>query len=491
MFTFFRIPFLLFFACTLWLPIIVLAQQGSPADLPTPLPLASLPLTDAGNMQKVIVSEIILEGNRITRKSIIMREMLFYQGDSLTLNALHRAMAESRENLLNTAFFNFVEMYICLEELPQVRVSIHFVERWYIWPFPILEIGDRNINEWLSNPSAERLNYGFYLVWDNFRGGGDRVDLLLKSGYRQLYTLSYSKPYFNRAKTLGWSLETGISRTREIAFTTIANRQQFVETPDEFIYRNYYISASINYRPGMRNFHSFRLGYEYFAFADTLLALNPSYSPAGRTILGFLSAHWGFKHDFRDLKAYPLKGHYFDVRLSRYGLGLLKNETMGLTTLESSFRRYLEISKRWHFAAGLNAKFSQGRRDVYFRQQGLGFKGDLVRGYEKYVIDGQHFLVFKSNLKYSLIPQRSKRIGFLPGERFGLIHYALYLNLFADAGYIDDRYFYTGNHLNNTLLAGFGLGLDFVTYYDKVFRTELSMNRQGEIGLFFHIIAPI
>jgi len=439
----------------------------------------------------VVVNGIEMEGNNTTRKSIILREMVFSVGDSLSLDALINAMEESRENLLNTALFNFVEMNIGLEDFPLVKVNLLFVERWYVWPFPILEIGDRNINEWLANPSASRLNYGFYLVWDNFRGSRDKVSLLLKSGYRQLFTLTYTKPYFDRAKTLGWGMDAGISRAREMPYTTVGNRQQFVISPEIFLFQKYFFNAGINYRPATRNYHSFWLGYEYFAFADTLLALNPRYSPDGRHELKFFTLSWDFKHDFRDLKAYPLKGHYFDVRLSRYGFGMLKDETMNLTTIESSYRHFFEISKRWHFAAGVNAKLSQGNNNVYFSQQGLGFKGDIVRGYENYVIDGQHFLVLKSNLKYSLIPQRAGRIGFLQGERFGLIHYALYMNLFADAGYVDDQFFNGGNQLNNTLLAGFGLGLDFVTYYDKVFRTELGINRQGEVGLFFHIIAPI
>jgi hypothetical protein len=172
-------------------------------------------------------------------------------------------------------------------------------------------------------------------------------------------------------------------------------------------------------------------------------------------------------------------------------LGLLKDEVMDITTLETSYRKYWELAPRWFFAAGGNAKFSQGKTNVYFSQQGLGFLGDLVRGYENFVIDGQHFLVLKSNLKFALVPQRTGRIGFLPGERFQLIHYAFYLNLFADAGYVDDRYFFEGNQLNNVWLAGTGLGIDFVTYYDKVFRTEFSVNRHGQAGLFFHVIAPI
>jgi outer membrane protein assembly factor BamA len=446
---------------------------------------------ESGASPSIVIEKINLEGNKITQPGIVFREMVFSEGDSLTLNQLYEAMAESRENLLNTSLFNFVEMQLETQSFPVVAVNILFVERWYVWPFPIFELGDQNINQWISNPDWTRVNYGFYLVWENFRGRREHLKLLLRTGYRQLYTISFNQPYLNSAQTLGWILEAGYSRSRELAYSTLDNRRQFVKLTDEFAFHNRYIRTAINYRPGMRNTHTFKAAYNYFEFADTLLALNPRFSPGARQSHGFFSLAWEYKHDFRDLRAYPLNGHYFDFRVNRYGLGLLKNETMDLTTIETSVRKFWTLSPRWYFATGANTKTSMGSTKVYFNQQGLGFLGDLVRGYDNLVIDGQHFLVLKSNFKYALVPQRAGRIGFLPSEHFGLIHYALYLNLFADAGYVIDRYFFDGNPLSNTWLAGTGVGLDFVTYYDKVFRTEFSVNRQGKAGIYFHIIAPI
>ena len=451
----------------------------------------TIPVYEDGSSPRVMVADIELEGNAITRYGIVTREILFSPGDTLSLNDLLLAMEESRENLLNTSLFNFVEMDLDLSGFPEVKVIILLVERWYLWPFPILELGDRNINEWLDNPGLSRMNYGMYLVWENFMGRRETIKLLMKTGYRHLYTLNYSKPYFNAAKTFGWGMEAGVSQSRELAYLTLGNRQQFMKLMNEFVFRNLYFQAGIDYRPAIRNTHSIRLGYNTFSFADTLLQLNPRFSPGGSPEISFFSFSWEFKHDFRDWKAYPLEGHYFDFRLRRFGFGLLKKEEMDLTTLQSSFRKFWQLQERWYFAAGANGKFSRGVTDVYFNQQGLGFLGDLVRGYEKYVIDGQHFLVLKSNLKYALVPQRTGRIRFLPSEHFGLIHYAFYLNLFADLGYVSDRHFFENNFLNNTWLGGTGIGLDFVTYYDKVFRTEFSINRQGEAGIFFHVIAPI
>jgi len=47
------------------------------------------------------------------------------------------------------------------------------------------------------------------------------------------------------------------------------------------------------------------------------------------------------------------------------------------------------------------------------------------------------------------------------------------------------------NPLNGKFLAGAGLGVDFVTYYDKVFRVEYTLNAEGESGFFLHFMAAI
>jgi len=59
---------------------------------------------------------------------------------------------------------------------------------------------------------------------------------------------------------------------------------------------------------------------------------------------------------------------------------------------------------------------------------------------------------------------------------------------FADNFYTDPA---MNNQLENSLLIGYGLGIDFVTYYDLVFRLEYSMNRMNEHGFFIHFMAPI
>ena len=46
------------------------------------------------------------------------------------------------------------------------------------------------------------------------------------------------------------------------------------------------------------------------------------------------------------------------------------------------------------------------------------------------------------------------------------------------------------NDLANTSLYGAGLGLNVVTYYDKMLRIEYSINKEFEGGFYLHFEAP-
>jgi len=127
----------------------------------------------------------------------------------------------------------------------------------------------------------------------------------------------------------------------------------------------------------------------------------------------------------------------------------------------------------------------------YFLTTGFGFNSMNIRGYELYAIDGQRLGVIKSNFKFEIIPRRVHNISWIKTEKFSKVFYALYANLFFDMGYANDKLYYKNNPLTNQLLFGTGLGIDFITYYDLVFRFEFSVNKQGETGFRIGLIAPI
>ncbi|MFO7977568.1 MAG: hypothetical protein R6U64_02815 [Bacteroidales bacterium] len=468
-----------------------MAQEGvSPATFggQGSLRVQGIPQTDTA---LVVVQSITLEHNNVTHDDIIFRELLFDPGDTLATDVLLELARQSRQNLLNTSLFNFVELLVDCDEASNVQVYLSFVERWYLWPFPILELGDRNVNTWLGNPRLSRLNYGLRILHENFRGRNENLELLLRFGYQKIFSLNYFKPYINKSQTLGFNLDMGFNMSRELAYATRDNKQLFYRNSSGLAYQQFFVNPGLVYRPRIHSTHTVSLGFTRHEFADTLLVLNPLFAPDNRTRMQYFVLSYMYKNDHRDIRAYPLQGYYMDVRFTRMGLGLIPTENMDVTMLEASARKFWKLAPRWFAAAGVNSKISDGRSISYFNQQGLGFKGDLVRGFEDYVVDGQHFFVFKSNLKFTLVPQRTSQLGIINNPRFSLIHYAIYLNMHADAGIIHDRLFNNFNSLSNKWLGGTGVGLDFVTYYDRVFRVEWSLNSLGESGLFFHLLAPI
>ena len=57
---------------------------------------------------KHIVAGIVVEGNKRTKERIILRELTFHEGDTLTTDVLYERVERSRQNLMNTALFNTV-----------------------------------------------------------------------------------------------------------------------------------------------------------------------------------------------------------------------------------------------------------------------------------------------------------------------------------------------------------------------------------------------
>jgi outer membrane protein assembly factor BamA len=452
----------------------------------------SITISEFPQQKYITISQIEFEGNIETRDHIIRRELLVSEGDTISPENISSLLERSRENLLNTSLFNFVNVDLVFHEfLPQANIKFAFVERWYIWPFPIFEIAERNFNDWILSPSFHRVNYGGYIVKENFRGRKEKLSLLARFGYRQIFSLNYNIPYISQKQNLGLNLSLGYSRRNEIEYLTQNNSQLFYSEPGSWALERLFVQAGLRYRKGIHHHHNLFLEFNNYLFADSLLVLNPQFSPSDETRAPFFGIGYEFRNDHRDFRAYPLRGYYYDIRFKRQGLGLLRNEKMDITQLETSIRKFWELSPRWFFAAGVNAKTMIGDFKPYYLQQGLGFRGDIVRGYEDFVVDGQHFAVLKTNFKYNILPSRVTRIGFINNEKFSLIHYALYVNFFSDLGYVRDNFFFSGNPYSNTWLLGSGIGFDLVTYYDKVFRTEFAITRHGVLGVHLHLIAPI
>jgi len=438
----------------------------------------------------IVIRNISVSGNAMTRDYIIYRELLFKKGDTLRLDHFEETMKKSSENLMNISLFNFVSI------TPEINgnsalIKINVTERWYIWPIPQFDLADRNFNTWWKTRDFKRVNYGLDLIVYNFRGRNETLEFLLSLGYDEKYGISYKIPYINHKHTLGLILNAAYTRNHEVAVNTRNNKIDFFKDPNNYPKQSLSFDGGISYRRSIHNSHILQLGYYNYQFADTLLRLNQEYSTDKQLATQYLGFYYQFKNDYRDYKPYPLEGHYFDIEISKSGLGFMDNKIQktDFFSLKSTYRKFSKISSRFYHAVGITTSLTP--QYPYYIQNGLGFGRDFVRGYEYYVINGQGFGLLKSNIKYALLPQKVSKFNFISTEKFNTIPYSFYINVFVDAAYVYHKNKDIYNSLTNHLLIGTGIGIDFVTYYDKVLRVEYAVNKMGETGLFIHFMTSI
>ncbi len=442
----------------------------------------------------VIVNSLELIGNKVTVDKIVLREITFRAGDTLSREELRQKLIESRENLMNTSLFNFVTFHDTLVAAhPQERynVQVEIVEQWYIWPLPIFELAERNFSTWWhEGHDFSMINYGLFLDWKNFRGRKEHLKILLQFGYDEKLGFSYYLPYIDKKQTVGMSFGFNQTKNHEISYMTENNQVKRVKLIDSYAQITYHGFLAFSHRPNIYQTQNVELSYNDKQFADTVSELNPMFYLGNDDRAQFFKLSYFFRNDHRDYKSYPLKGYYFDVVIEKQGFGFFKGTEVNLFDIKANVRKYWKFSNRWFFASGFTGRLGNKGNHPYFLTTGLGYGRDFVRGYEYYVVDGEDYGLLKTDLKFAIIPQQVSTIKFIPLDQFNKIPWAVYLSLFADFAYAPGNA-YDGNTLQNDMLVGYGIGLNLVTYYDMVIRMEYSFNKMGESGFFLHFIASI
>lgn len=436
------------------------------------------------------ITSIVFTGNKRTKEKIMLRELNFKVGDTLTIHEMENAKTRSQQNMINTSLFNFVTITPKVNEaLKTIDVIIDVKERWYVWPSPIFEVQDRNFNSWWATKDLFRINYGMFLDFQNVRGRNENLVLKFRKGYTELYGFNYRIPYLDKKQTLGLSFGYNYYRNNEIAYATYGNQLLFYRNYTTYVRNEQEAKLGVTYRDGLYTRHAFEIMYKSSSVCDSIRKLNSAYFGTNSNLAYFSWQYW-FRRDYRDSKIYPLRGYCFDASIVKDGLNLLKNENIDNFMVSATIKNYWNILPRTFASTGLKLRYMINNTPNYYSNRALGFN-DFVRGYEYYVVDGQSFGMLKANIKYQLIKPRVVNVPVKKLEKFNRVPYAVYLNLYSDAAYVQDKYYYMNNPLSNSWIMGGGVGVDLVTYYDYVVRIEGSINKMLQKGIYLHFAAPI
>ena len=436
-----------------------------------------------------VVMEVKIIGNKTTRDNIIIREMPFNIGDSILSDDLKEVLERVKSNLLNTLLFNFVTVEPVYFDDTHISIYITVEERWYWWPIPIFDVEETNFNTWWLDKDLDKVNYGLFVSKENFRGRKETIMFKFQGGYTEQVGMKYIIPYINRNKTNGLSLKFTYSRNHEVDYGTTNNIRDFYHSDQSYLKKEINTNIGYEIRPKLYNKHTFSAEYTKVQIADSVLFFNDDFLPAAKNEVQFFSLKYTVKRDKRNFKSYPTKGYYYDFNVVKDGLGIFDKE-LNTLYLSSQIKKLWQLSGRFYFASSLKGMFTI-KDAPYYLYNGLGYRSNLVRGYELYVIKGEHYGLMKHQLRYALLQNKVFKFSSIPAEKFNKVPLAVYLGAFFDAGYVDSKVNITNNFLANTSLFGGGVSIDFVSYYDIVFRVEYAINKLNEQGLFLHFVAPI
>lgn len=436
----------------------------------------------------VQIGRIVVIGNKRTRKSVILREMKVTSGDVFDLKELSGILQEDQTRITNTRLFHSVKVTLLPVSMGVAEVLIEVSERWYFFPVPIFELVDRNFNDWWTNRNHDfsRTNYGVKLYQNNTRGLNDQLALTLQFGFTKQFSISYNIPYIDKSKRHGLTFIADYSENKNVAWQTVDHIPEFVEDDNVLRIRRRFV-VGYQFRNSFYVTHNAFLSYHNNTLDDTLAILNPNYFKNNQLRQQFLRLSYTFRIDRRDYIPYALRGHWFEASINKAGLGIYND--VDKTEIMLRMARYADLGKGYFFSNYSSALVTTPNEQPYSLYSALGYRTDLIRGYELYLVEGQHYFLNRTTFKKQLL---STKFYFkqIPIEQFRHVPLSIYLKTYFDMGYVQnlDRYEEVDQNttLANRFLFGTGLGLDIVTAYDLIFRLEYSFNREKESGFFLH-----
>lgn len=438
--------------------------------------------------ESLCVDSIHIEGNTDTRRDYLLREIMLQEGNCYTPEDFDHYLEVSYSRLLNTGlFFEIVinQKWYTDTELDLIIV-VKEISHWGL--SGTIDLPDRNFNVWweLKESLFDRLNFSGKVRYNNLSGKNNRISLTTQFGYAQKLQLEYISPYIDKHKKIGLFLDALVSRQQEINYATNNNRQLFEVLDDRYLYQRVRGMAGLTFWP--RLFWKQELLFEFhYNTIDAFVkeSLNDQFFKNG-LIQRYDVWQYALSMERRDMIPYPEEGSYFRVALRKEGLALIND--LNTLYLLTNYRHYFKLSPRWstgHIASG---RLGLIRPDQlpYNNIRALGWQDDFIRGYEFYLIDGLDYTYFKNSVRFKLIDKNYPLWSWIPFERYRSFPIKVYLAANFDIGYVNNPFTFEDNDFANTWMKGGGIGVDFVGYYDKVVRLEVSMNQLGEVGAFLH-----
>lgn len=95
--------------------------------------------------QSYIVDSIAISGNKKTKNAIILRELVFQPGDTISEQDIDPLIEESKNNLSNIELFNLIDIVYQIQG-DKIEFHVRVEEQWYYIPYIYIRSAKGNFN---------------------------------------------------------------------------------------------------------------------------------------------------------------------------------------------------------------------------------------------------------------------------------------------------------------------------------------------------------
>ncbi len=380
-----------------------------------------------------IIYGIKVVGNHVTNENFILREMRLSSG----MSADPELLEADRLHLLSLGIFNMVELSI-VTDIGRAIVLVRVTERFYIYPYPILQYDP-------ANPS--RRIYGIIVSHNNFRGYAERLSFGWWDGYQRGMYLLHSDSWFSIGGKYGLKTQISFNDVEIIA-------------PDGITYRAETESFLLRLRRRLDRDRWIGLESEWEERASKGSFYTLSANGRDRLLVGRLY----YEADLRDYSYYPRNGYYFSTIL---------NANRTVDTSHTFYGQQADIRIYKSFGRLTLAMRGAGqitqKKLPWYRQ--LELSQSEIRTNTPLGLKGSSFFAANLELRINIIPLHYFSFSEIPiaGKYLQNLKFSVEGLLFVDRGYI--------KYIDTHKVADFtacGVGLQFQLPYIEAARAIIG-----------------
>jgi len=402
------------------------------------------------------IDSIKITGNDVTENYVILRELTFKEGDSVTSKMLDF----NRERVFSLGLFNNVQMKA--ENRNGINyLDIQVDESWYVYPIPFIRFKDKQ---------SSKATYGINFLYKNFRGRDETLRANLSLGYDPAYTLIYNVPVLFNSQNLGLGFMFN--------YTDFMNKTNsgYRFYGGDFEYKGIQSRIYLNCRINQFNLLVGVAGFEYYEAPSKIFR---SITASDERIDRFPMAGLEYFFDSRDLKQYAAEGTYFGLYYFHKGFSV---NGINYNVLDTDIREYRNFIFGLTWKGRIKARTLIGENVPLYDYSLLGYDED-IRGNSQITLDGRTIMLFSTELSFPIVKEWDFRIKLpLLPESLTSARLGIQAAVFADAGTAFDDY--SGFSYHN-FVYGWGFGINFLILPYNGFRIEYAFdqNMKGEIKI--------